>query len=213
MTKGLFITFEGGEGAGKSTLVTKLEKALKEQNRTVVVTREPGGTLLGEELRNIVLHRKGLIAPNAELFIFLASRIQHLEEKIKPALKQGAIVLCDRFTDSSIAYQGEARGLGMDYVATVANLAVGGFTPDITFYVDIDPKLGLLRMQKRGNGADRLERESPQFHTKVREGFQKLAKAHPSRIHTLDGTLSPDAIFDTAFQILEPHLKHASRRF
>lgn len=206
MTKGLFVTFEGGEGAGKSTLIQKLEKKLLDEQHEVLVTREPGGTPLGEELRDIVLHRKGEISPTAELFIFLASRIQHLEEKIKPALKRGAIVLCDRFTDSSIAYQGEARGLGMDYVATVANLATKGFNPDLTFYIDIDPKLGLLRTQKRGQNADRLEREAPEFHQKVRTGFQKLASLHPNRIHTIDGTLTQDALFDSAYKILKARL-------
>ncbi len=206
MTKGLFVTFEGGEGAGKSTLISKLEKKLKDEKREVLVTREPGGTSLGEELRSLLLHHKGEISPQAELFVFLASRIQHLEERIKPALKRGAVVLCDRFTDSSIAYQGEARGLGTDYVATVANLATRGFLPDLTFYVDIDPKIGLLRTQKRGVSQDRLEREAPEFHKKVRAGFQKLASSEPNRIQTLDGTLSQEALFESAYAILKPHL-------
>jgi dTMP kinase len=211
MKTGLFVTFEGGEGAGKSTLAARLRDALKLETQTeVVFTREPGGTPFGEELREVLLHHKGHVTNRAELFLFLSARIQHLEELIMPALRRGAIVLCDRFTDSTIAYQGEARGLGMDYVASCCSLAIGGFQPDITFYVDIDPKLGLVRTHKRRAGTnqavDRLENEALSFHEKVRTGYQKLVAMHYDRIIALDGTLSPDALFEVAYTQLKTKL-------
>ncbi len=209
MTKALFVTFEGGEGAGKSTLVRRLEEALRKTTQEVIVTREPGGTTFSEELRNMLLHHKGPVTSRAELFLFLSARIQHIEELIKPALARGAIVLCDRFTDSSIAYQGVARGLGMEYVSSCCTLATGGFQPDLTFYLDIDPKEGLLRTHKRRSStneiADRLENEALQFHEKVRSGFQKLAQSNPDRITTLDATLSSDELFLSAFAIIQDH--------
>ncbi len=205
MKKGLFVTFEGGEGAGKSTLACRLRDALKADGFEVVFTREPGGTSFGEELRKMLLHYKGEVASRAELFLFLSARIQHIEEVIKPALSRGAIVLCDRFTDSTIAYQGEARGLGVDYVASCSSLALGGFEPDLTFYVDIDPKAGLLRTLKRQSNEkfDRLENESLQFHEKVRRGFQKQADAHSNRIITLDGTQTPEVLFQQAYPTIK----------
>ncbi len=213
MTKGLFVTFEGGEGAGKSTLATHIRDALvKEASCEVILTREPGGTTFSEELRSLLLHHKGHVTSKAELFLFLSARIQHLEELIKPALKKGAIVLCDRFTDSSIAYQGVARGLGMDYVSSCCSLATGGFDPDLTFYVDLDPKIGLLRTHKRRGSAnlavDRLENEALHFHEKVRTGFQKLTLANPDRIITLDGTLDPVSLFNAALPILKNKIKN-----
>ncbi|MCE5293141.1 MAG: dTMP kinase [Chlamydiales bacterium] len=210
-SSGLFVTFEGGEGAGKSTLVRRLQEALQKESYEVVVTREPGGTSFSEEVRNLVLHRKGTMHPRSELFLFLASRIQHLEELIKPALMRGAIVLCDRFSDSSVAYQGEARGLGMEYVSSCCTLATGGMQPDLTFYVDLDPKIGLMRMHQRqastNEAPDRLENEALIFHEKVRTGFQKIAQANPSRIKTLDGNQTPDDLFTTAYTHLKQALK------
>lgn len=201
MTKGLFVTFEGGEGAGKSTLAARLRDALKAEGKDLLFTREPGGTPFGEELRNLLLHHKGHVQERAELFCFLAARVQHVEELIKPALALGKIVLCDRFTDSTIAYQGVARGLGLEYVAMCAKLATGDFQPDLTFYVDIDPEIGFQRIKKRGV-SDRLEREALSFHNHVREGFRQLAKKYPDRIVMLDGTLDPDTLFHKAFASL-----------
>jgi len=207
MKRGLFVTFEGGEGAGKSTLAASLRDALKAEGRKVLFTREPGGTPFGEELRSLLLHHHDHIADQAELFLFLASRIQHISELIEPALKRGELVLCDRFNDSTIAYQGQARGLGMEYVASCCKLACSDFTPDLTFYVDIDPKLGLHRTEKRRRGAavDRLEKEALVFHEKVREGYLTLAKQNPSRIHTLDGTQEPNHLVSQALTILKKH--------
>lgn len=210
MKTGLFVTLEGGEGAGKSTLARRLQDTLTKASHEVVLTREPGGTTFSEELRKLLLHHKGHVANKAELFLFLAARIQHLDELIKPALARGAIVICDRFTDSTIAYQGEARGLGRDYVASCCSLATGGFEPDITFYVDIDPKLGLMRTHKRNKSAtesfDRLENEALAFHEKVRAAYQRLAELSPDRIITLDGTQSPEALYISAYSALSKKL-------
>lgn len=207
MKKGLFVTFEGGEGAGKSTLALRVRDALKAQGRNVLFTREPGGTPFGEELRTLLLHHQAKIIPEAELFLFLASRIQHLEELILPALNKGAIVLCDRFTDSTIAYQGEGRGLGVEYITTCCRLATKGFEPDLTFFVDLDPKIGLERTNVRTStshaSCDRLEKESLAFHEKVRGGFLALAKQNPERIIMLNGLLEPEALFQEAMAHLQ----------
>lgn len=215
MSPGLFITFEGGEGAGKSTLAARIRDALKAEGSTVVFTREPGGTALGEELRELLLHHKDKeISAKCELFLFLAARVQHLEEVILPALKQGAIVLCDRFSDSSIAYQGEGKGLGFEYVHQLCNMALGSTTPNLTFYVDIDPKIGLQRTDKRRkmsndmSGPDRMEQETLHFHERVRAGFKRLAALYPDRIHVLDGRLDPDALFAEAFRIIKSGLSN-----
>lgn len=208
MKRGLFVTFEGGEGAGKSTLAASLRDALKAEGHPVLFTREPGGTPFGEELRNLLLHHKSKVFDKAELFLFLSSRIQHIEEAIKPALAAGMIVLCDRFNDSTIAYQGSARGLGIDYVAQACALACGTFTPDLTFLVDIDPKVGLARTNRRRQGAavDRLEGEALSFHEKVRDGYLQLAKQAPDRILILDGTCEPNQLLTQAHTILSTRL-------
>jgi len=200
MMTGQFITFEGGEGAGKSTLIKKVYTEL-EKNRKVVLTREPGGTTLGEKLRECLLHHHE-ISPRAELFLFLAARAQHIDEVIKPAIAAGKTVLCDRFSDSTIAYQGAGRGMGVDYVTQCTELATQGFRPDITLYIDIDPEVGLQRAGKR-SGFDRIEKEELSFHERVREAFLKLAKAHPERIIVLDGTKSAEELFQQAMACVQ----------
>ena len=199
---GYFITFEGGEGAGKTTLAGRIRDALQAVGHDVEYTREPGGTVFGEELRRCLLHRKPgeKIHPKAELFVFLASRVQLLEEVIKPAVARGAIVLCDRFSDSTIAYQGSGKALGHDYVASCCQLATNGFEPNLTFFIDLKPGIGLTRISKRQSGAplDRMEQETLAFHERVRIGFIELAKKFPKRIICLDGTLGPDELFEKA---------------
>ena len=203
MAKGFFLTLEGGEGAGKSTLAVRLARALTEEGREVVTTREPGGTPFGEELRNVLLHKSiETIDTKAELFLFLASRIQHVEFVIKPALQRGAVVLCDRFSDSTIAYQGEGKNLGFEYVKQCSKLAIGDFQPDLTFFIDLEPHVGLKRVQSR-HSLDRMEREAMSFHERVRHGFLTLAKEDPKRVHILDGILDPEALFKQAHTILK----------
>lgn len=201
--KGLFITLEGGEGAGKSTLASRLASTLSKEGRVLKMTREPGGTPFGEELRNILLHSSHeKIDAKAELFLFLSARIQHVEAVIKPELARGHIVLCDRFNDSTIAYQGEGKALGFEYVQSCCKLAVGTFAPDITFYLDIDPKVGLVRASGRSS-PDRMEQETLQFHERVRRGFLRLAEVEPKRIHVLNATVDPDTLFSHAYTILQ----------
>ena len=195
----MFITFEGGEGAGKSTLIKKVKDALEERGNSVILTREPGGTVFGEELRHLVLEQRQdvRISAKAELFLFLAARVQHIEEVIRPAIASGKIVLCDRFCDSTIAYQGMGRGLGMEYVAKCCEMAVGSMVPDLTFYIDIDPKIGLARASCRA-GFDRIEIEKIAFHQLVRDGFHQLAKQYPHRIVMLDGEKNATEVFEDA---------------
>ena len=209
MTRGIFITFEGGEGAGKTTLIEEIYKLLLQEGHQVYQTREPGGTALGEEIRSLVLHKTAPVSPYAELALFLASRAQHLSESIRPALKAGKIVLCDRFNDSTIAYQGMARGLGMEKVEAVCDFFCSGFNPDLTLYLDIDPELGLTRA-KKSRSADRIESEDIAFHTKIRNGYLAIHKKHPNRFHLLDATESPDGVFRRAVEILQPFLSTQS---
>ncbi|OGN65343.1 MAG: dTMP kinase [Chlamydiae bacterium RIFCSPHIGHO2_12_FULL_49_9] len=200
-----FITFEGGEGAGKTTLIEKIAFRLSGQNRSVLRTREPGGTRVGEEIRKILLERREgePLSPYAELSLFLASRAQHLSEIIKPALEKGAIVLCDRFNDSSIAYQGMARGLGMDEVEKVCRFMSGGIEPALTLYLDIDPEMGLARAKRDRGGQDRMESEAIAFHKKIREAYLRIHKKHPKRFHLLDAAMSPERVFEEAMKIID----------
>jgi dTMP kinase len=190
------ITIEGGEGSGKSTLIEALAKVLPD----VVVTREPGGCELAEQIRTLLLSHSGTpIDTEAETLLFLAARAQHIHEIIRPALQSGKTVLCDRFNDSTAAYQGYARGLGLDYVERLCNLAFHDLQPDITLLLDIDPALG-LRRAGRVSGPDRMESETLDFHTRVNEGFRKIARRHSTRVHVLDARLPPDQIAEQALQ-------------
>jgi dTMP kinase len=206
---GFFITLEGGEGAGKTSLIEELVKTLKAAGKQVVTTREPGGTTLGNQIRRWVLdlNEELKIFPKAELLLFLAARVEHIEELILPALKAGKIVICDRFNDSTVAYQGAARGLGADWVDALCH-NVAGVVPDLTFYLDVDPKVGLSRTRSltKENAAagacDRIESEKIEFHEKIRQGFLSLAKAHPERIVVLDANLPQAKVVHEALQIL-----------
>jgi dTMP kinase len=168
--KGLFIVFEGGEGSGKTTQAGLLHEALKSLGYSVVLTREPGDTELGVKLRNILLDtRKSPLVKKAELFLFLADRAQHVEEVVKPALQRGSIVICDRYEASAMAYQVHAGGLPQSMVRTMSDWATDGLTPDVAFFLDVDPEKGLARAGRAG--MDRYEQEQLSFHNKVRSGF------------------------------------------
>ena len=162
--KGLLITFEGGEGAGKTTLIEKLYEDLKQRGCSVIKTREPGGTEIGKEVRNWLLHSRNVpLGKRTELLLFLADRAQHVDELILPALSQGAIVLCDRFNDSSVAYQGGARGIDLESVKELCAFACDRLVPDLTLYLDLDPEIGFARNQKSRQGKDRIESETLAF--------------------------------------------------
>ena len=189
--RGLFITFEGVEGAGKSTLSLNVLKAFEVKNIPATHTREPGGTLLGEKLREFVLDKElsGHIKPRAELFLFLSARAQHVEEVIRPRLEEGVTVLCDRFSDSTVAYQGYGRNLGPEYVQNLSDLSTNFLVPDLTFLCDLDSEQGFLRTKHR-KFSDRIEDEHIEFHKRVRQGFLELAKIHSDRMIVLDATKS-----------------------
>ncbi len=192
--RGFFITFEGGEGAGKTTQIAKLAHAFEAAGKTVTVTREPGGSLIANHIRSMILDpkMKGLV-PLAELFLYEASRAQHISDTILPALKNGHIVICDRFTDSSVVYQGAARGLDGALVKKLNELATGGLKPSRTFVLDLNPRIGLARVGSRGV-LDRMEKEALSFHKAVRAGYHKLARSEKKRIRLIDASRSRDDI-------------------
>jgi dTMP kinase len=186
----MFVTFEGLDGSGKSTQAKLLAEALAGEGRDVVVTREPGGTELGERVRELVL-AEGEVSPWAEAALFAAARAQLVEEVITPALERGADVICDRYLDSSLAYQGLARGLGLDRVLELNLQAVGGVLPDRTFLLLVDPAESARRV---GSDGDRIEREDDDFRARVDAAYRQLAEVFPERIQTIDGTRPPREI-------------------
>lgn len=194
---GLFITLEGGDGSGKSTQAAELETWLREQGREVVRTREPGGTDVGVEIREIVLHHRGEIAPRAEALLYAADRAHHISTKVRPALERGDVVIQDRFIDSSIAYQGAGRDLGIDEVRDLSMWATGGLMPDLTILLDLDEDAARLRLDSARTRFDRLENEAASFHRRVREVYLELADADPARFLVLDATDAVRALADS----------------
>jgi len=187
----VFIAFEGGDGAGKSTQVAALARWLRARGREVVVTREPGGTELGVRIRELLLHG-GEVAPRAEALLFAADRAQHVAAVVRPASERGAVVLTDRYVDSSIAYQGAGRDLRAAEVAQLSAWATGGLVPDLTVLLDVTPETGRARRHDRAE--DRMETEAAEFHARVRAGFLGLAQAEPSRYLVLDAAEPPEAL-------------------
>jgi dTMP kinase len=184
---GLFITFEGGEGCGKSTQSRLLLKKLEQQKTPVVLTHEPGGTALGNEIRKTLKRKRGSsISPQAELFLFAASRAQLVTEVIQPALQEGKVVICDRFAHSTLVYQGYGRGLDFTAINMLNNMATGYVNPDLIILLDISPEQGLARKQSL---KDRFEIEDLSFHRRVREGYLKMAAAEPERWLVIDASL------------------------
>ena len=193
MTKGLFITFEGPDGCGKSTQIERLKNFLCSKGYDVVLTREPGGTAMSEKIRSLILDPENKEESGVtEALLFAASRAQHVAEKIKPAIADGKIVLCDRFMDSSIAYQAYARGLGED-VVSINLFAIQGCFPDLTIFLDLDPLIGQKRQIERGK-LDRLEQEGLVFQQRVYEGYQELIKKYPERIKVVNADRNPESI-------------------
>ena len=188
--RGIFITFEGVEGSGKTTQVRRLATAL---GPNVVLTREPGGTPIAERIRDIFLTSDGII-PMTELLLIAASRAQHVDELIRPALEANQIVICDRFIDASVAYQGYRGGIDLEFIHQLNRTATGGLMPDLTFVLDLSPEIGLQRQQQGGTHRDRLDRESLESHRKVREGYLFAAKTDPDRVKVIDAAQSPDAV-------------------
>ncbi|OUN00519.1 MAG: dTMP kinase [Paenibacillaceae bacterium ZCTH02-B3] len=199
--RGLFVTIEGVEGAGKTTLIARLAERLRRSGHEPVVTREPGGVPVAEAIRSLLLDRAQTgMDPRTEALLYAAARSQHLAEKVLPALERGSVVLCDRFVDSSLAYQGHARGLGIDEVWQINRFATGGCLPDLTLCLDLDPEIGLARIRKEaGREVNRLDLEDLAFHRKVREGFRLAAGRFPGRIFMLDASRPPLAVEEEAW--------------
>ncbi len=193
---GLFLTFEGGDGSGKSTQSHLLAEWLTSEGRSVVHTREPGGTDVGVEMREIVLHWHGHIAPRAEALLYAADRAHHIATVVRPALERGDIVLQDRYLDSSVAYQGVARGLGADAVRDISLWAAEGLLPDLTVLLDLDEAVGRGRLDEARTRYDRLEAEEAAFHARVRAAYLELAAAEPQRFLLLDASLPVDELAD-----------------
>lgn len=202
----MFITFEGPEGGGKSTQIKLLAEVLQTLGHQITQTREPGGTVTGNKIRQIVLEDVELhIEPLTEFLLYSASRAQLVREVIRPALQEGHVVLCDRYFDSSLAYQGFGRGLDLRFLQDVTWEATGGLRPHLTFLLDLQPRIGLERAASRGQ-FDRLEQADLQFHERVREGFLNLAAAEPERFYVIDATRSAEAIHQEIVQVVKSTL-------
>jgi dTMP kinase len=191
---GLFITFEGGDGSGKSTQAGLLAQWFEQQGRTVLRTREPGGTDVGLEVRELVLHHRGDIAPRAEALLYAADRAHHIAHKVRPALERGEVVIQDRYFDSSVAYQGAGRVLDPIEVRDLSLWATEGLLPDLTVLLDLDENVARQRLSADNKPFDRLENEKQDFHARVRHGFLELARAEPERFLVVDATLPADVI-------------------
>lgn len=200
---GLFITLEGGDGTGKSTQSALLREWFERGGREVIVTREPGGTELGQQIREIVLHSRGHIAPRAEALLYAADRAHHIATVVSPALHRGAVVIQDRYVDSSVAYQGAGRVLGADGVREVNSWATGGLVPDITVLLDLDPAVGRERLDADNKRFDRLEAEALHFHSRVRQAYLDMAAAEPDRFLVVDATLDRATIRDLIIDRIE----------
>lgn len=202
-----FIVFEGVNGSGKSSLIKDLGAALTGEGREVFVTREPGGTALGAALREILQESKvGAVSPLAELLLFSADRVQHIDEVLRPASNKGSLILCDRFYYSTIAFQGFGRGLDMTLVKETCDAAVGGFIPDLVILLDLDASIGLARTKGRGID-DTFESESLAFHSRVRKGFLELAASLPEPFYVIDASRSKEEVFKSALEAVRQVLR------
>jgi dTMP kinase len=213
LRKGLFITFEGTEGSGKSTQVKRLGELLKKHRVPHVLTREPGGSRLSTHLRRWILNRLDYrLAPQAELHLFLADRAQHVQEILLPALREGKVVLCDRYTDSTLAYQGGGRGFDLKMLSLFNRTATNGLSPDLTLLFDVPVQVGLKRALGRGKGKDRMEQEKIKFHQAVRRVFLKTAKREKKRFIVIDANQDPDTVYQQMIERLIERLPKSTGR-
>ena len=204
MARGLFLTFEGCDGCGKTTVLNRVSVLLKEKGIPFLLTREPGGSKIAEEIRNVILDKKNTeMDPRCEALLYAASRRQHLVEIVLPALKKGIHVLSDRYLDSSLAYQGYARGIGMEEVYSINLFAIDGMLPDLTFFLDLPPEEGLARIRKNETReVNRLDLEKENFHKKVYEGYKILLENYPERIVRIDAKKTVEEESQEIFDIL-----------
>ena len=208
--RGILITFEGMDGCGKTTQMRRLGKRLRGAGHEVLETIEPGGTEIGSQIRTILLDSANReLSPSTELLLYFAARAQNVDQLILPALAQGKIVLSDRFTDSSLAYQGCGRGLGADAVLALDRIACRGLKPDLTLLIEIDPATSLARAEARnlrGNRTDRMEEQEAAFYKRVRDAYNALAAAEPDRFRRIDGTASVEAVAEQIWSAVSPHV-------
>jgi len=203
-----FITIEGGEGSGKTSLIKLLVNDFKKLNIDTLTSREPGGSKIAEEIRQVILNVENTkMDYMTEALLYAASRKQHLEEIIKPAINEGKLVICDRYIDSSLAYQGWARGLGIEKVYDINMYATEGFLPDLTLFIDIPAEVGLERIKSNNRDVDRLDLEKISFHHKVREGYLKIAEMYPERIVVIDGNKSLEEVYEDIKKVIFERIK------
>ncbi len=205
--RGLFITFEGVEGAGKSTQIRRLAASLEEEGVSVLVTREPGGTQISERIRELLLERRHhKMVSTTELLLYAAARSQHVVECIVPALEEGQTVISDRFGDATTAYQGYGRGLDRELIRRLNGVATGGLVPDLTLILDVPVKVGLGRARRRRRSMDRLEIENLEFHQRVREGYLTIAKEEPKRVVVINSRRNPKRVHSEIRELVKRHI-------
>lgn len=204
MKSNLFITFEGPEGAGKTTILTRIAERLRENNIDVLATREPGGIDIAEKIREVILNPENTaMDERTEALLYAAARSQHFFEKVEPAMKEGKMILCDRFIDSSLAYQGYARGIGIDEVLSINEFAIGKRLPDLTILFDLNPAVGLARIHAHNERElNRLDVESLSFHEKVREGYHEVVKRYPNRIKVVNADQSVENVVEDVWRLI-----------
>ena len=206
--RGLFITFEGTDGAGKTTQIGRLTADLRQAGYEVCLTREPGGTPISEQIRDMLLNPDySEMTATTELLLYAASRAQHVSEVIKPALEAGKVVISSRFADAMVVYQGYGRGLDLDRIHHLNRIATDGVTPDLTFVLDLPVEIGLQRVQNSRGGLDRLEREKIEFHRRLREGYQIIARQEPHRLKIIDAQVSPKRVYAQIQEAIQPLLQ------
>ena len=210
MNKGWFITFEGGEGAGKTTVISNVEQRLNQIGLDTLRTREPGGIKIAEKIRTVILDVEHTeMDGRTEALLYAAARRQHLVEKVIPAIEANKVVLCDRFIDSSLAYQGYARGLGIDEVLSINEFAIEGHMPDLTIYFDVDPEVGLSRIQcDQDRELNRLDQEKLEFHHLVKEGYARVKNRYPNRIRTVDANQSIETVTEEVIRVIQSQIRY-----
>lgn len=201
---GKFITLEGPDGSGKTSVMDGIKKFLDSNNINYITTREPGGVKIAESIRDVILDVENTeMDPHSEALLYAASRSQHFHQKVVPALEQGTVVICDRFIDSSLAYQGHARGLGIDEVYEINKFGIGNKLPDATIFIDVPPSVGLKRLSGRERIADRLDLEDLSFHERVYEGYMIISNKYSDRFKVIDGTQSKEKVIEDAIEIIK----------
>lgn len=203
----LFITFEGPEGSGKTSILAKLKEKFANEGTDIITTREPGGGVISEEIRKIILNKEHtLMDPWTEVLLYIASRRQHLVEKVFPELKTDKVIICDRFSDSTLAYQGYGRKLDINKINSIQDMAFDNFKPNLTILFDVSPEVGLQRIQQRQSENDRLDKETLEFHQLVYQGYHEIAKNNPERIKVVDASKSFDEVLGEVYQIIKQYI-------